>query len=208
MGLAGKVGADAIATQYLHAGATLFDGRHHRGRMFTFVRHPIERAVSMFYYLATAEHEPTYDPDLAHISIEMWSRSKRVEHNWMTRFLSDEPEGDLTPRHLALSKEVLRKKCLIGLFDEKSESWARLDRFFGWRYPTQKSRECRDRLIDWGWSNKRGHPEVEEGSAAWDFLYRQNRLDMTLYRYARRLFEEQADLFGEGGRLARGQPKD
>mmetsp|Transcript_28187 Transcript_28187/g.60501 ORF Transcript_28187/g.60501 Transcript_28187/m.60501 type:complete len:219 (-) Transcript_28187:1115-1771(-) len=193
---------DVIFTQYLHAGATLFN-QNHRGRMFTIIRHPIERAVSMFYYLPKAKHEPTYDPDLDHISIEMWSRSKRVEHNWMTRFLSNEIDGNLTLEHLDISKEVLRKKCIVGLFDEKTESWLRLERFFQWKFYTQRNRDCLDRLLNWGWSNKNLHPSVEEGSVAWNLLYKQNELDMMLYEYAQLLFEEQRALFGEGGSLVK-----
>ncbi|KAL7529046.1 hypothetical protein ACHAXR_002765 [Thalassiosira sp. AJA248-18] len=169
--------------------------------MFTMFRHPIERAVSMFHYLPKAKHEPTYDPDLSHISIEMWSRSKRVEHNWMTRFLSNELEADLTLEHLEISKEVLRKKCIIGLFDEKSESWLRLERFFRWKFPPKDNRECLDRLLNWGWSNKNLHPTVEEGSDAWELLYKQNEFDMMLYQHAQLLFEQQRTLFGEGGIL-------
>lgn len=197
--------AVAVFTQHLHAGATLFeDGRYgKRGRMFAFVRHPIERAVSMFHYLATATHEPTYDPDLAHVSIEMWSRSKRVEHNWMTRFLSGEIRGDLSEKHLEMSKEILRRKCIVGLFDEKAESWNRLIRFFGWKFPNDQSRECLDRHLNWGWSNKNKHPTIEEGSEAWMNLWKHNELDVQLYEYARALFEDQGALFGEGGRLVK-----
>lgn len=119
----------------------------------------------------------------------------------MTRFLSNELEGDLTLEHLDISKEVLRKKCIVGLFDEKSESFLRLERFFGWKFPAQKNRECLDRLLNWGWSNKNSHPLIEEESMAWELLYKHNELDMQLYQYAQLLFEEQRDLFGEGGSL-------
>ena len=171
--------------------------------MFTIIRHPIERMVSMFHYLSTsaAQHEPSYDPDLAHISIEMWSRSKRAKHNWMTRTLSNTLEGELTPDHLDLAKEILRRKCIIGLFDEKAESWLRLQRFFQWKFHTQKSRDCLDRLLNWGWRNKHLHPTIEEGSLAWNILYEHNELDMLLYQYAHILFEEQGALFGVEGRL-------
>ena len=151
----------------------------------------------MFHYLATAKHEPTYDPDLAHISIEMYSRSKRVEHNWLTRFLSNKLEGDLTLEQLDLSKQIIRKKCIIGLLDEKSESLLRLERFFGWKFPTPQSRECLDRFLSFGWSNKNLHPLVEEGTIAWDLLYKQNELDMMLYQYAQLVFEEQRSLFDQ-----------
>ena len=152
----------------------------------------------MFYYLPRAIHEPTFDPDLKHISIEMWSRSKRVEHNWLTRFLSNELEGNLTLHHLDIAKNILRKKCIVGLFDEKTESLLRLKRFFGWKL---RDRECLDRLLNWGWSNKNAHLALEEGSIAWDLLARHNRFDMQLYLYSQLLFEEQTALFGEGGSL-------
>ena len=49
--------------------------------------------------------------------------------------------------------------------------------------------------MHWGWSNKHSHPEVEEGSVAWDLLYMKNSFDMKLYHYAMVLFNEQARLF-------------
>ena len=186
---------DVITTQYLHEGATLFDGQQHRGRCFAFMRHPIERAVSLFYYLGIATHEPTYDPQLRYISIEMWAKSKRVEHNWMTRFLSNELKGDLTPKHLEIAKAVLRQKCLVGLMEEKSESWLRFQKFFGWQFYTDEMRECQDELLNWKWSSKHQHELVHENSQAWELLYKQNMLDMELYNYARQLFVEQRSIF-------------
>ena len=41
------------------------------GRLFTVFRHPIERAVSMFYYIQQAEWEPTYD-----VALKGWSLRK------------------------------------------------------------------------------------------------------------------------------------
>jgi len=56
----------------------------------------VERAVSMFRYLS-ATCEPTYDPQLQYICIEMHARSMRVGHNWMVRVLSNELEGEVSP---------------------------------------------------------------------------------------------------------------
>lgn len=50
MNLVGSELADVIVIQHLYEAEGLFDG-HHRGRLFAVFRHPIERAVSMFYYL-------------------------------------------------------------------------------------------------------------------------------------------------------------
>jgi len=186
---------DVIPTQYLHEGATLFDGQQHRGRCFTMLRHPIERAVSLFHYLGIAIHEPTYDPQLRYISVEMWARSKRIEHNWMTRFLSNELDGDLNSRHLEIAKAVLRRKCLVGLLEEKSESWLRFQKFFGWQFYTKEMSDCQDELLNWKWSSKHRHDLIQEGSPTWDLLYEHNLLDMELYNYAREVFVEQRSLF-------------
>jgi hypothetical protein len=181
---------DMITTQYLHEGATLFDGEKHRGRCFTMMRHPIERAVSLFHYLGIAKHEPTYDPQLKYISIEMWARSNRVEFNWMTRFLSNELDGDLTPTHVAIAKKILKEKCLVGLLEEKVQSWLHFEKYFGWRF-NQEMRQCHEKLWNYAWSSKHQHEMIEEGSEAWELLYKQNRLDMELYKYATQIFEEQ-----------------
>ena len=186
--------ANVIASPHFHPAATLFNADQ-EGRCFTMMRHPIERAVSMFHYLAVAKWEPTYDPSLAYISIEMYARSKRLEHNWMVRFLSNELESDLTDDHLRLAKEVLSKKCVVGLLTRKEESFQRFEQYFGWAPKNKEQSDCRDRLMQWGWSNKHSHPEVEEGSVAWDLLYMKNSFDMKLYHYAMVLFNEQARLF-------------
>lgn len=186
--------ANVIASPHFYPAASLFNADQ-EGRCFTMIRHPIERAVSMFHYLAVAKWEATYDPSLAYISIEMYARSKRLEHNWMVRFLSNELERDLTDDHLRIAKEVLSKKCLVGLLNHKEESFQRFEQYFGWAPKNKDESDCRDRLMQWGWSNKHSHPQVEEGSVAWDLLYMKNSFDMKLYHYAVILFNEQTRLF-------------
>ena len=45
---------DYVATHRLHEVADLFSSNH-QGRLFTIIRPPIERAVSLFYYLSVAD---------------------------------------------------------------------------------------------------------------------------------------------------------
>jgi hypothetical protein len=194
MGLAESRLANVIISQHLHPAATLFNDDQ-LGRCFTMMRNPIDRAVSMFHYLSVANWEPTYDPSLAYISIEMYARSKRAEHNWMTRFLSNELERDLNDKHLAIAKKVLAQKCVVGMLEHKEESFNRFEKYFQWGPKDQKEIECRDRLLHWGWSNKHSHPQVEEGSVVWDLLYKKNSYDMQLYHFAQGLFVEQGKLF-------------
>ena len=203
MGLVESRLAEVIVSQHLHPVSTLFNAEQ-QGRMFTMIRHPIERAVSMFHYLGVANWEPTYDPSLAYVSIEMYARSQRAEHNWAVRFLSNELVRNVNERHLQMAKEVLKQKCLVGLLEEKSESFHRFSQYFGWQPKTQHQTDCRDRLLNWGWSNKHAHPQVEEGSAVWELLYKKNSLDMELYDFAKELFREQAAMF----HTTQKEPKD
>jgi len=199
MGLVESQLADVIVTPHIYTAVTsLFDGGH-RARMFTTLRHPIERAVSMFHYLSVADWEPTYDPDLAFVNVEMYARSDRVENNWMVRFLTGELTGDLTERHLDVAKELIRSYCLVGLMEEKAESIRRFESYLGFSYRGPEGRDCRDKYLHGDYGNKHEHPTVEEGSTAWKLLYRKNELDMKLYEYALEVFREQRELFQPGG---------
>ena len=160
------------------------------------MRHPIERAVSLFHYLSVADWEPTYDPSLATMSIEMWAKSSdRIEYNWMTRFLSNNLEGNLTQNDLIVAKEVLRKKCLVGLLEVKGESMKRLQKYLNWQTNDSHSRECTQRVLDWGWSNKHSHPEIDSNSPTYKLLEKNNIYDLYLYEYGKQLFHAQSKLF-------------
>ena len=199
MGLVQSQLADVIVTPHIYTAVTTLFDQGHRARMFTTIRHPIERAVSMFHYLSVADWEPTYDPDLAFVNVEMYARSDRVENNWMVRFLTGELTGDLTERHLDVAKELLRTYCLVGLMEEKAESIRRFESYLGFTYRGPEGRDCRDKYLHWDYGNKHEHPPVEEGSTAWNLLYRKNELDMKLYEYALEVFQEQGKLFQPGG---------
>lgn len=199
MGLAQSQLADVIVTPHIYTAVTTLFDQGHRARMFTTIRHPIERAVSMYYYLSVADWEPTYDPDLTFVNVEMYARSDRVENNWMLRFLTGEMTGDLTERHLDVAKELLRTYCLVGLMEEKAESIRRFESYLGFAYRGPEGRDCRDKYLHWDYGNKHEHPTVEEGSTAWKLLYRNNELDMKLYEYALEVFQEQGKLFQPGG---------
>ena len=193
LGVGGWRKVDLVSSSYLYDGAGIFDPNH-KGYMIAMFRHPIERAVSLFYSLksnkAYAEQTATLQ------TIEQYSRSSLVENNWMTRFLSNSLSGELTPEHEAIAKEVLRTKCIIGLLQEKAESLRRLEMLFDVKAEKSKRRyDCQEKLWYWDWPGKNRHEQVLEGSEAWNRLYEQNSFDIRLYEYARYLFKAQGKLF-------------
>ena len=133
---------------------------------------------------------------MATVAIEEYYRGGQVENNWMVRFLTDQPtKGELDADDLDLAKEVLRRKCLVGLLGEKGESFARFERYFGWELGSDEDRECHEKKVQWAWPLKHKHDEVEEGTELYDLILGHNLLDVRLYEYARVLFEEQRRMF-------------
>ena len=162
--------------------------------MFAMFRHPVDRAVSMYYYLY---NDPKLREMLNGASLEEYARVGPVENNWMVRFMSNALNGELTADHEAIAKEVLRRKCLIGILGRKAESLRRFEQFFGWRITGEKMEACHERLLIWDWANKNKHPLIKEGTTVWKLLENYNLFDIRLYHYAEELFIEQAGLFTE-----------
>jgi len=168
-----------------------------RGRMFVMLRHPIDRISSSFYYYGKAHWEPNYDPELAHISLELYAKQNRTDHNYLTRILNNkmDPNDDITPEDFYTAKEILRTKCLIGLLTEKEHSFQRFEKYFQWDYSSDRTKKCHERLLHWDFAMKHPHPHIPEQSEGFQRIVQRNEYDLELYEYARMLFQEQSNLF-------------
>ncbi|KAL7536172.1 hypothetical protein ACHAXR_008757 [Thalassiosira sp. AJA248-18] len=165
-----------------------------KGRLFSVFRHPIERAVSMFYYIQVADWEPSYKPELKEWTLEQYATSDIIENNWMTRQLSNQLGGELTDENLQNAMEVVRTKFLVGLMTKIEPTMARAEKYFRWTFhvnpPNQEA--CRERLMSGGSnSNKKNKKPLTEADPAWELLAHQNNFDLQLYTYIEALFEEQ-----------------
>ena len=136
---------------------------NHMGRFFAVFRHPIERAISLFYYLQVADWEKTYQPELANWTIEEYAVSDRVENNWMTRRLSGNMVDELDESDLAIATETLRKKFFVGLTTKMEESMDRFERFFRWTYHIApiNQEKCRNKFF---FGRRRSKPKRKESS--------------------------------------------
>lgn len=103
--------------------------------------------------------------------------------------------GAVNETHLEIAKEVLRRKFVVGLIENKRGSFARFDHYFKWKetpgYDAQFG--CRKRVMDETYVPK--HP-LSKDSEAYGLLYEQNLYDMKLYDYVRELFKQQSNLYG------------
>jgi len=200
LGLAESGLADSIVTGFIFDADSMFSPNA-RGRLFTVFRHPVDRAVSLFFYLQVADWEPTYNPELANWSIENYARSPMIENNWMVRQLTNAYEGDLNEEHLKLAIEVVRRKILVGLLHEKQRTMDRVEKFFRFKYrinpPNQEI--CRENLLTGGANSNAGNKKQKpkQGEEAWELIAWQNLLDIKLYEFILTLFEEQEVLVAD-----------
>jgi len=207
-----------ISTRLYEVSSNIFTTEN-KGRMFTFLRHPIQRAASLFYYTQDTNWRRHHVKQFENINILEYFKSGLGENNWMTRFLSNTFKRDLTNDDLDIAKEVLRRKCLIGLLSQKADSFDRMQQYFHIQSRAtttttssdattrtgiskvavgdnnNESMDCIDKKLNWAWPSKHKHDVVEEGSELWDFIMKNNVYDMELYNYAIVLFKEQAELF-------------
>lgn len=205
MGLAPSGLADVIVTPwFVPAASELFSEMPHRGRMFALFRHPVDRAVSKFYYLQSATWEPSYHEEWNDMTLVEYA-SHHAEHDWMVHVLAGKTKGPATEEDLEVAKEVLRRKCLVGMVDRMEESVDRFGAYFGWDLHLDdedggrgRAGRCVNEVLGGGMrTNHQEHPHAEEGSEEWEALMRANRMDVKLFEYAQGLFEEQGRMFND-----------
>lgn len=187
-------GIDLVVSPYLYQASAQLHSPKLMARLFTMFRHPVDRAVSLFYFL---QSQPKSDIVDVSMSLEEYANSRLAENNWMTRFLTNKLQGPLTMQDEAVAREVLKTKCLVGLLGYKGESMHRFTRYFGWTVDGAKMEECHGKLLDWNWPAKNKHPDLEESSDVYKILTKQNTFDIRLYKYAQELFHQQANMFKE-----------
>jgi len=139
-----------------------------KGQLFAMLRNPVKREVSYFYDLQQ-------DGEFLDMSISDWLTSTSFLDNFMVRSLVNKFDQTykVTVEDLLVSKEVLRRKCLVGLLEEKGSSWRRMRKYFGasWDHQLQQYHGgggsidmCEQKLLFWGWCNRNPHrPYVLHG---------------------------------------------
>lgn len=198
--------ADIIFSPLLHEASGMFN-TNHKAQMIGLFRHPVERAVSLYHYLKKATWEPTFSEKIKDIhSIEDYAISIFAEDNWMVRFLTNKMTEMVTQKDLLVAKEILRRKCLVGLMNDVEGSVKRFNEYFGWNnniknrseeqqlhsQTIENEQECAKQYLHGG-SNKNKHELVEEGGPGWKILRANNLLDLELYEYVLQLYEEQGN---------------
>jgi hypothetical protein len=96
---------------------------------------------------STADWEPTYDPEIADMTLKQYAQSKLAESNWMTRALSNAGTRNVTEEHLKAAMDIIRRKFLVGLLNRKDESMERYEKYFEWIYRVHPKNQEKCRLV-------------------------------------------------------------
>ena len=192
--------ADVVSIQNLvYAGETLFTPSY-RGRGFVMMRHPVKRAVDLFYYRQHATWERTYDAELAVMSLEDYVASDKVVENLEVRMLNNLKDFsvEVTEAHVAVAKEILRRKFVVGIFEWFDVSMVRIEKYFGWweQHKVMSNltvNNCHYRIIEHG-DHIGNFPKVPDKENIYSILMTRNWADVELYHYSKTLFAEQAKL--------------
>lgn len=216
---------DFVTTDTIHQTmAKLFLPSFSFARLFAVFRHPVEREVSRFYFMQYATWERLYDPKLKEMTLEEFITSHqddgqpRIYDNWMVRSLTGKVSRHfaLSEQDLEVAKQVLRRKCLVGLTDKMEESLQRFQLFFHWPLvgiPRKNSstadtstndgyllsgEQCTQKFLREGRKNENPkHPIIEKGTSLWNQLANIHRYDVELYAYVEYLFDQQESFFSK-----------
>lgn len=103
--------------------------------------------------------------------------------------------GPIDGSNLIIAQEVLRRKFVVGLVENKRGSFARFDHYFKWKESADYEKQfgCRKQVMDEAYVPKH---RVEKDSDIYKLIFEQNRYDMKLYEYIRELFKQQSNLYG------------
>eukprot|EP00956_Cyclotella_meneghiniana_P025329 scaffold52663_cov76-Cyclotella_meneghiniana.AAC.3 len=218
LGLAESQVADLIFTSDINfASQHIFD-RLHKGRVFAFFRHPIDRLVSKFYYLQTATWENTYRPEWKDLSLLEWATSHNADENHMVKkILGKKLNDEAGLTDLIAAKEIIRHKFFVGKMDDMEESIKRFNIVMGVDNSAEKTKQCikeyfgKDEVAEVSDAstelseedrrkaadNKNSHSHPKARSPEWDLLAERNSLDMILYSYIQLLFNQQKHIVEE-----------
>ncbi len=172
-------------------------------------RHPVDRVVSLFYYLQEATWEPTYNPALANMTLLEYANSPLIEANFVLRSLLNKYTERLSLEDMEVGKEILRRKVFVGIVNDFGDSLAAFEAVLNlepnWHVYTEHEdvsqgrrafvQSCIHGMKDASrGSNKHVHAKIDPNSEEFKILESKNGWDIELWQYIQELYHMQKQM--------------
>jgi hypothetical protein len=209
MGLVPSGLPDVIISPLFGDVVTNLYGPSHKNKFMMTMRHPVDRAVALFEFKKSATSDPNYDPSLNDMTIEEFALSGLIESNYVVRLLTGKFSGSLTSDDLNFCKELLRRKAVVGIYEQLEASLTHFERYFGWTPVATDALNCQAKVVEDGVAVE-SVVQLDAGSSAYALIKQQNIFDLALYGYMRNVLvpfqieviERQAQsMLGGGGNI-------
>ncbi|PFB01108.1 hypothetical protein CN383_12180 [Priestia megaterium] len=146
---------------------------------FSIVRHPIDRVISLYYFLSRSPGYARYE-ELKGMTLEEFVTKNKQANNHQTLFFSGNGTFDL-----ALAKKNLENHFpVVGVTDMFNESTFLMTRKFNWEYKEYKKVNVTP--------NRPSLKEIPNNIL--NIIEQNNHLDMELYNYVKERLVRQLDL--------------
>mmetsp|Transcript_16211 Transcript_16211/g.24028 ORF Transcript_16211/g.24028 Transcript_16211/m.24028 type:complete len:576 (-) Transcript_16211:473-2200(-) len=206
---------DVVHTPLLYESAQLFENPEMKqGKIVVILRDPLERAVALYRRIRMIAGGKGA---LSQMTLTDYANSDYVENNWLTRSLCNKPTGPLSIEDLNIAKEIMRKKALVGMYDDVPLALSYLRAIYDWDNEKKTTKENLTTTIKEGNDFTKdsyyhlshcttnglkdairresggGHGQLllEEGSLAWKLLKKENEFDIQLFEYAKMIHRYQ-----------------
>jgi hypothetical protein len=161
---------------------------------FTFLRRPVERVLSFYYYARSTPDHYLYS-QLAHERLDLKTAiagelTPELRNGQIRQLAGEEwedPQRVITRAALEQAQANLTQFRVVGLLEEFDASLLLLRRAFGWHLPFYVKENVTKEKPDETFLDPETRGLIEEA----------NRLDLELYDYARDLFDEQRRAAGD-----------
>ncbi|MBD1381914.1 sulfotransferase family 2 domain-containing protein [Metabacillus arenae] len=144
----------------------------------TMLRDPIDRVISIYYYLLRSPGHNLYDKvkDISFEDFVLDDKFRRQTENLQTLFISGK-----SSKELSIAKHNLKNYfSVVGIMERFDESLFLMSQEFGWKNINYKKKNV-----------TKNRPAKEDFSEKIiDKLKEKNELDIELYEYGKELFEE------------------
>lgn len=183
--------ADVMVSPFVNYGPKMLLDKN-MGRLFTIMRDPIPRAISVFDSFVSS----ATIPEISDMKISEYLESQYMESNWMIRAITDKRQLEtIGEEDLEYAKSILSEKCLIGLYERIEDSFDRFETYFGWEGISGKTicqkqiyQKAQEREIE---TNERSGKAIYDDDKIIEAMRRANSWDILLYEHAVSLFAEQ-----------------